>query len=108
MPTTLCLISIKKISGTPKYSGMLKKYWVMALMLPVEHMVQFYSSLQFKRLEILKRFGPVGDTSGVWECPDLTPVPVEGMPGKKKWLLQTSQNASMQYFVGEFDGVSFK
>jgi fructan beta-fructosidase len=33
---------------------------------------------------------------------------VEGMPGKKKWLLQTSQNASMQYFVGEFDGISFK
>jgi fructan beta-fructosidase len=44
----------------------------------------------------------------VWECPDLTQVPVDGRPGKKKWLLQTSQNASMQYFLGEFDGVSFK
>lgn len=85
-----------------------KKYWVMALMLPVEHMVQFYSSPNLKDWKHLSNFGPVGDTSGVWECPDLTPVPVEGMPGKKKWLLQTSQNASMQYFVGEFDGVSFK
>jgi fructan beta-fructosidase len=84
-----------------------KKYWVMALMFPVEHMVQFYSSPNLKDWKHLSDFGPAGDTSGVWECPDLTQVPVEGMPGKKKWLLQMSQNASMQYFVGEFDGVKF-
>ncbi len=85
-----------------------KKYWVMALMLPVEHVVQFYSSPNLKDWKHLSNFGPVGDTSGVWECPDLTQVPIEGMPGKKKWLLQMSMNASMQYFVGEFDGVEFK
>ncbi len=84
-----------------------KKYWVMALMFPVEHMVQFYSSPNLKDWEHVSDFGPAGDTSGVWECPDLTQVPVEGKPGKKKWLLQMSQNASMQYFVGEFDGVKF-
>ncbi len=84
-----------------------KKYWVMALMLPVEHLVQFYASKNLKTWEHLSDFGPAGDTSGVWECPDLTQVPVEGMPGKKKWLLQTSQNATMQYFVGEFDGIKF-
>jgi fructan beta-fructosidase len=84
-----------------------KKYWVMALMFPVEHFVQFYSSKNLKDWKHLSDFGPAGDTSGVWECPDLTQVPIEGMPGKKKWLLQTSQNASMQYFVGEFDGVTF-
>ena len=85
-----------------------KKYWVMALMLSAEHMVQFYASPNLKDWKHLSDFGPIGDTSGVWECPDLTQVPVEGMPGKKKWLLQMSQNASMQYFVGEFDGVQFK
>jgi fructan beta-fructosidase len=84
-----------------------KKYWVMALMFPVEHFVQFYSSPNLKDWNHLSDFGPVGDTSGVWECPDLTQVPVEGVPGKKKWLLQTSQNASMQYFVGEFNGITF-
>jgi fructan beta-fructosidase len=84
-----------------------KKYWVMALMFPVEHMVQFYSSPNLKDWKHLSDFGPAGDTSGVWECPDLTQVPVDGKPGKKKWLLQMSQNASMQYFVGEFDGVQF-
>jgi fructan beta-fructosidase len=85
-----------------------KKYWVMALMFPIEHIVQFYSSKNLKDWNHLSDFGPAGDTSGVWECPDLTQVPVDGRPGKKKWLLQTSQNASMQYFLGEFDGVSFK
>lgn len=84
-----------------------KKYWVMAVMLPVEHMVQFYASPNLKEWKHLSDFGPAGDTSGVWECPDLTQVPVKGVPGKKKWLLQMSQNAGMQYFVGEFDGVRF-
>jgi fructan beta-fructosidase len=84
-----------------------KSYWVMALMFPVEHYVQFYSSKNLKDWKYLSNFGPAGDTSGVWECPDLTQVPIEELPGKKKWLLQTSQNASMQYFVGEFDGIRF-
>jgi fructan beta-fructosidase len=84
-----------------------KKYWVMAVMLPVEHIVQFYSSKNLKDWKHLSDFGPAGDTSGVWECPDLTQVPVEGMPGKKKWLLQMSMNATMQYYVGEFDGEKF-
>ncbi len=84
-----------------------KKYWVMNVMLPVEHQVQFYASKNLKDWTHLSDFGPAGDTSGVWECPDLTPVPVEGMPGKQKWLLQMSMNAAMQYFVGEFDGEKF-
>ncbi len=84
-----------------------KKYWVMSVMLPVEHVVQFYSSPNLKDWKHLSDFGPAGDTSGVWECPDLTGVPVEGMPGKKKWVLQMSMNAAMQYFVGEFDGEKF-
>ncbi len=84
-----------------------KKYWVMSVMLPVEHQVQFYASKNLKEWNHLSDFGPAGDTSGVWECPDLTPVPVAGMPGKKKWLLQMSMNAAMQYFVGEFDGEKF-
>lgn len=84
-----------------------KKYWVMSVMLPVEHIVQFYASPNLKDWTHLSDFGPAGDTSGVWECPDLTRVPVEGMPGKTKWLLQMSMNASMQYFVGEFDGEKF-
>jgi fructan beta-fructosidase len=84
-----------------------KKYWIMSVMLPIEHLVQFYSSINLKQWKLLSEFGPAGDTSGVWECPDLTLVPVDGMPGKKKWLLQMSMNTAMQYFVGEFDGEKF-
>jgi len=84
-----------------------KNYWVMAVVLPVEHMVQFYSSQNLKAWKHLSNFGPAGDTSGVWECPDLIEVAVKNNPSQKKWLLQTSQNAGMQYFVGEFDGVAF-
>ena len=84
-----------------------KNYWVMALMFPVEHYVQFYSSKNLKDWNHLSDFGPAGDTSGVWECPDLTQVPIEGGKGKNKWLLQMSMSGTMQYFVGEFDGVTF-
>lgn len=84
-----------------------KKYWVMLLMLSAEHKVQFYASNNLKEWKHLSDFGPVGDTTGVWECPDLVQVPIEGNSIKKKWLLQMSQNATMQYFVGDFDGTSF-
>ncbi len=84
-----------------------KKYWVMALMLSDVYVLQFYSSENLKDWKHLSDFGPIGDTSGVWECPDLTQVAVEGEPGKKKWVLQMSLNGSMQYFVGEFDGIKF-
>ncbi len=84
-----------------------KNYWVMAVVLPVEHQVQFYSSHNLKQWTLLSNFGPAGDTAAVWECPDLSQVPVAGNPARKKWVLQTSQNAGMQYFVGEFDGVHF-
>lgn len=84
-----------------------KKYWVMALMLSAEFKMQLYSSKNLIDWRLLSELGPVGDTSGVWECPDLTQVPVEGQPGKKKWLLQMSMNGTMQYFVGEFDGIKF-
>jgi len=84
-----------------------KNYWVMAVMLSVEHKVQFYSSFNLIDWKHLSDFGPVGDTSGVWECPDLTEVPIEGEKRKTKWLLQMSENASMQYFIGDFDGIKF-
>ncbi|MBS1511290.1 MAG: glycoside hydrolase family 32 protein [Bacteroidetes bacterium] len=84
-----------------------KKYWVMSVMYPVEHEVQFYASNNLKEWKYLSSFGPAGDTSGVWECPDLVEVPIHGAPGKTKWVLQLSQNATMQYFVGEFDGERF-
>lgn len=83
------------------------KKWVMAVVLPHEHIVQFYSSKNLKQWEHLSDFGPAGDYTNIWECPDLLQVPVENDPGKKKWVLINSQQTTMQYFVGEFDGTKF-
>jgi len=83
------------------------KKWIMAVVLPHEHVVQFYSSKNLKQWEHLSDFGPAGDYTNIWECPDLLQVPVENDPGKKKWVLLNSQQTTMQYFVGEFDGTSF-
>ena len=86
-----------------------KKQWVMVLMLPDKHVMQVYSSKNLTSWTHLSDFGPLGDTTGVWECPDLSQVPVEGYPARKKWVLLMSQNPhpAMQYFVGEFDGTRF-
>lgn len=51
--------------------------------------------------------GATGD--GVWECVDLFELPVDGDPERTKWVLNVSLGAAtMQYFVGDFDGVTFR
>ncbi|PWT71483.1 MAG: levanase [Bacteroidetes bacterium] len=83
------------------------KKWVMAVVLPREHIVQFYSSPDLKKWNHLSDFGPAGDIKDIWECPSLAQVPVAGSGEKKKWVLFNSQQTTMQYFVGEFNGTSF-
>jgi fructan beta-fructosidase len=98
----------KKDFRDPKVSWYDKgKKWIMAVVLPHEHIVQFYSSKNLKQWEHLSDFGPAGDYTNIWECPDLSRVPIENDPGKKKWVLINSQQTTMQYFVGEFDGTKF-
>ena len=84
------------------------KKWIMATVLPHEHIVQFHSSTDLKTWSHLSDFGPAGDTNDIWECPDLLQVPVKDEPEKRKWVLINSQQTTMQYFVGEFDGVRFQ
>jgi fructan beta-fructosidase len=83
------------------------KKWIMLAVLPQEHIIQFYSSPDFKQWTHLSDFGPAGDTNDIWECPDLLQVPLKETPGKSKWVLLNSQQTTMQYFVGEFDGTRF-
>ena len=81
--------------------------WVMAAVLPIDKKIQFYSSKNLKDWTLMSSFGPAGDTTGIWECPDLFRVPVAGSPDKYKWILMHSPAPYMQYFVGEFDGKTF-
>src|SRR5215470_16981480 len=85
-----------------------QKKWIMAVVLPHEHRVQFYSSPNLKQWTYMSEFGPAGDVENIWECPDLLQVPIENSGGRKKWVLINSQQTTMQYFVGEFDGTSFR
>jgi fructan beta-fructosidase len=88
--------------------------FVMVAVLPDEHKVRFFGSPDLKRWEALSDFGPAGATGGVWECPDLFPLPVEGEKGVVRWVLDVDINpggiaggSAGQYFVGTFDGTRF-
>ncbi len=55
-----------------------------------------------------------GSNGGIWECPTLVELPIDGDPNKTKWVLQVSINdgapaggSGIQYFVGNFDGKTF-
>ncbi|MBL9126855.1 MAG: glycoside hydrolase family 32 protein [Verrucomicrobiales bacterium] len=89
--------------------------WVMAVAWPVERKVRFYSSPNLKDWTHQSDFGPAGSTNGIWECPDLFPLRVEGRRGTEKWALivnvgsgAPAGGSGCQYFVGDFDGKEFK
>jgi fructan beta-fructosidase len=90
------------------------KSWLMTVSLSAEHKVRFYSSKNLKDWELLSEFGPAGATGGVWECPDLFPLAVDGDEKNIKWVLVVNINpggiaggSAAQYFVGDFDGKKF-
>jgi levanase/fructan beta-fructosidase len=76
--------------------------------------MQFYSSTNLKDWRYESSFGKeYGNHGGVWECPDLFPLPVRGT-GQTKWVLLCNINpggpfggSATQYFVGQFDGHKF-
>jgi sucrose-6-phosphate hydrolase SacC (GH32 family) len=88
--------------------------WIMVTVLPDQHKVRFFGSPDLKRWEALSDFGPAGATGGVWECPDLFPLPVDGDARAERWVLDVDLNpgglmggSGGQYFVGTFDGTRF-
>ena len=88
--------------------------WILATVVAQQHKTLFYSSRDLVHWEWTGEFGPAGATGGVWECPDLIELPVDGDPTKRKWVLIVSLNpggpaggSGMQYFVGDFDGKTF-
>ena len=84
------------------------KKWVMAVALAAERKVQFYNSDNLKEWKFLSDFGPYGAAKGVWECPDIFPIAVDGNKQNIKWVLELGvQPNGGQYFVGSFDGTRF-
>jgi len=87
--------------------------WLMVLVLADERKVETYRSSDLLRWEHAASFGPEGSVTGIWECPDLLRVPVEGTGESAVVLLVSvvegapAGGSGMQYFVGDLDGDAF-
>lgn len=91
-----------------------ESHWVMVAVEALDHTVVLYRSDDLKTWTHLSDFGPANATGGIWECPDLFPLAVDGDPENVKWVLVVNLNPGSvaggsggQYFVGEFDGTTF-
>ena len=87
-------------------------HWAMAVAKSDERKVLFYRSQDLKSWSRTGEFGPAGAVDGVWECPDLFPLPVAG--GETRWVLKVDSSPTKagsgcggQAFVGTFDGKAF-
>src|SRR5690606_111660 len=88
------------------------KKWIMTL--AVKDRISFYSSKNLKKWTHESDFGQdIGGHGGVWECPDLIKLKVDGAD-EEKYVLLVSINpggpnggSGTQYFVGDFDGKKF-
>lgn len=90
------------------------KRWIMVL--AAGDRLSLYYSTNLKEWTFASEFGAMdGSHDGVWECPDLFPLPVEGKQGSEKWVLIVSigdneeqpEGSRTQYFIGDFDGITF-
>lgn len=87
-----------------------EKKWVMTLA-TLDH-ITFFSSPNLKDWKKESEFGKeVGAHGGVWECPDLFPLKLNG---ETYWVLIVNLNpggpnggSATQYFIGEFNGTKF-
>jgi len=97
-----------------RYRGPAGQYWVMVAVEAMERRVVMYRSDDLRAWTYLSDYGPRGATGGVWECPDLFPLAVDGDPADVRWVLLISLNpggiaggSGTQYVLGSFDGVRF-
>jgi sucrose-6-phosphate hydrolase SacC (GH32 family) len=99
----------------PKVSwNTVNEAWVMSVVKPEEFTVAFYQSPDLKSWELLSEFTNKNGTDGVWECPDLFPLPVNNNPADIKWVLLVSVNpggvtggSGTHYFIGDWNGKEF-
>lgn len=86
-------------------------HWV--LLLAAGRSIWIYRSPDLKTWAKTDEVGGRGASGGVWECPDLVELPVDGSP-ETRWALMVSVQqgapaggSGQQYFVGDFDGERF-
>lgn len=88
--------------------------WVMVI--ATGQTVTIYTSKNLKEWLYASTFGAgEGSHDGVWECPDLFSLPVDGDSDTQKWVMLVSigdnpdfkEGSRTQYFVGDFNGNTF-
>jgi fructan beta-fructosidase len=88
--------------------------WVMII--ACGQTVCLYHSPDLKDWTFGSEFGDgIGSHDGVWECPDLFPMAIDGDAAHTKWVMLVSigaepafvEGSRTQYFTGEFDGIAF-
>lgn len=88
--------------------------WNLVLAHALDHEILFFTSPDLKSWTLQSAFGKgAGSQDGVWECPDLFELPIEGTD-EKKWVLICNINpggpfggSAIQYFIGDWDGTTF-
>jgi len=90
--------------------------WVSLIALAQLHKLLVYTSPNLKDWTYTSEFGPMNAVGGVWECPGLFPLALDGNEANTKWVLQVGLNpggppgvvgSGSQYFVGNFNGTAF-
>ncbi|KAJ5967924.1 hypothetical protein N7501_004172 [Penicillium viridicatum] len=89
--------------------------WVAVISLAKLHKVLIYTSQDLKKWDLASEFGPANAVGGVWECPSIFPLSLDGGESQK-WILMLGLNpggppgtvgSGTQYIVGNFNGTTF-
>lgn len=72
-----------------------------------------YSSPNLREWRHLSGFDAAEEAPGMWECPDLFPLALDGAAGQRFWALKVNapchpQRLYTRYFLGDFDGQTFR
>lgn len=90
--------------------------WILVTTLAELHKLVIWTSDNLKDWTVLSEFGPHNGVGGVWECPNLFPLPVDGDEDMTKWVMVVGLNpggppgtvgSGTQYFIGNFNGTAF-
>ncbi|MDM7887290.1 glycoside hydrolase family 32 protein [Curtobacterium sp. RHCJP20] len=97
-----------------RYEGADGPCWIMVAVEAQDRQVLVHRSTDLRSWTLVSTYGPAGPVGGVWECPDLFPLTVDGDPDRVVWVLLISLNpggvaggSGTHVVLGQFDGERF-
>ncbi|KFA80736.1 hypothetical protein S40288_10028 [Stachybotrys chartarum IBT 40288] len=90
--------------------------WISVIGLAQLHKLLIYTSTNLREWTYASEFGPMNAVGGVWECPSLFPLALDGNDADTRWVMQIGLNpggppgvigSGTQYIVGSFNGTAF-